>query len=53
MHVRIIEDETSVLSAEDAARADAELAEKAGSMTFGRLRSYAHRLILELDPEAA
>ena len=53
VHVRIIEDETSILSAEDAARADEELAEKAGSMTFGRLRSYAHRLILKLDPDAA
>ncbi|HEV2932250.1 MAG TPA: DUF222 domain-containing protein, partial [Streptosporangiaceae bacterium] len=53
VHARIIEDETSVLSPEDAARADEELAEKAGSMTFGRLRSYAHRLILKLDPDAA
>ncbi|HEV2932248.1 MAG TPA: DUF222 domain-containing protein, partial [Streptosporangiaceae bacterium] len=53
VQARIIEDETSILSAEDAARADEELAEKAGSMTFGRLRSYAHRLILKLDPDAA
>jgi hypothetical protein len=53
LHARIIEDETSVLSAADAAAADEELAGKAGPMTFGRLRSYAHRLILKLDPEAA
>ncbi|HEY6314578.1 MAG TPA: DUF222 domain-containing protein [Streptosporangiaceae bacterium] len=53
VHLRIVEDEASMLSAGDAAAADEELAQKAGSMTFGRLRSYAHRLILELDPEAA
>ena len=53
VHLRIVEDETSVLSPAGAARADAELAEAAGSMTFGRLRSHAHRLILKLDPEAA
>jgi Domain of unknown function (DUF222) len=53
VHVRIIEDETSVLSAENAARADAELAEAAVSKTFGQLRSYAHRLVLKLDPKAA
>jgi uncharacterized protein DUF222 len=53
VHVRIIEDETSVLSAQDGARADAELAEAAASKTFGQLRAYAHRLVLKLDPEAA
>ena len=53
MHVRIIEDETSVLSDKDAAKADAVLAEVAGSLTFGKLRSTAHRLVLELDPESA
>ena len=53
VHVRIIEDETRVLSAEDAAKADAVLAEAAGSVTFGKLRAAAHRLVLELDPEAA
>jgi hypothetical protein len=35
------------------ARADAQLAEMAQSLTFGRLRSVAHRLILTLDPDAA
>jgi Domain of unknown function (DUF222) len=53
VHVRIIEEETRVLSAADAARADAELAAAAGSLTFGKLRSAAHRLVLELDPESA
>ena len=42
-----------MLSAEDAATADAALAEMAGSLTFGKLRSAAHRMILNLDPEAA
>jgi len=53
VHVRIIEEETSVLSAADAAKADAVLAEAAGSLTFGQLRAAAHRLVLELDPESA
>jgi DNA-binding NarL/FixJ family response regulator len=53
VHARIIEDETRVLSAEDAAKADAVLAGAAGSLTFGKLRSTAHRLVLALDPESA
>ncbi len=53
VHARIIEEETRILSAQDAARADAVLAEAAGSLTFGKLRSAAHRLVLELDPESA
>jgi Domain of unknown function (DUF222) len=53
VHVRIIEDETSILSPEDAARADAQLAGAAGSLSFGKLRAAAHRLVLELDPDAA
>jgi hypothetical protein len=52
LHVRIIEEETRILSAEDAAKADTELVETAGSLTYGKLRSAAHRLILRLDPEA-
>ena len=52
VHVRIIEDETSILSATDAAKADAVLAEAAPGMTFGELRSAAHKLVLQLDPEA-
>ena len=39
VHVRIIEDETRVLSAKDAAKADAVLAEAAGRLTFGKLRA--------------
>jgi hypothetical protein len=53
VHVKIIDDETRFLSAEDAAKADAVLAEIAGSLTFGKLRAAAHRLVLELDPESA
>jgi hypothetical protein len=53
VHVRIIEDETSVLSPADAARADQVLAEAAESKTFGELRTAAHRLVLRLDPDAA
>ena len=53
VHVRIIEEETQILSAEDAATADAALAETAGSLTFGKLRPAAHRLVLNLDPDAA
>jgi Domain of unknown function (DUF222) len=53
VHVRIIDDETRVLSAQDAARADVVLAEVAGSLMFGKLRAAAHRLVLELDPESA
>jgi Domain of unknown function (DUF222) len=53
VHMRIIEDETRILSTTDAARADAVLAELAGSLTFGKLRAAAHRLVLELDPESA
>ena len=52
VHLRIIEEETRILSAEDAAQADAVLAEIAGSLTYGKLRSAAHRLVLELDPES-
>jgi hypothetical protein len=52
VHLRIIDDETSILSAEDAAKADAVLAGMAGPLTFGKLRSAAHRLVLELDPDA-
>ena len=53
VHLRIIEDETSVLSVADAARADEILAETAPGRTFGEVRYAAHRLVLKLDPEAA
>jgi Domain of unknown function (DUF222) len=53
VHVRIIEDETRVLGDEDAAQADAILAGTAPGQTFGELRYAAHKLVLQLDPEAA
>ena len=53
VHARIIEDETSILSPDAAAEADAVLAEAAASKTFGQLRAYAHRVVLKLDPDAA
>ena len=53
VHLRIIEEETQILSPEDAAAADAALAETAGALTFGKLRSVAHRMVLNLDPDAA
>jgi hypothetical protein len=53
VHVRIAEDETRFLSEADAAKADKVLAGAAPGMTFGELRYAAHKLILELDPEAA
>jgi hypothetical protein len=53
VHLRIIHDETAMLSDDDKARADEILAAAAGSLTFGQLRSKAHRLVLKLDPDAA
>jgi Domain of unknown function (DUF222) len=52
VHVRIIEDETRILSNGDAVQADKALAEAAIGKTFGELRSAAHKLVLKLDPEA-
>jgi hypothetical protein len=52
VHVRIIEDTTSVLSDEDAAVADELLAAAAQSKTYTELRRAATRLILRLDPDA-
>ena len=53
VHLRIIEDETRVLTDADAARADAVLAGAAPGMSYGELRYAARKLILKLDPEAA
>ena len=53
VHVRIIEDETHFLTEEDAAKADAILAGTAPGQTFGELRSAAHKLVLQLDPDVA
>jgi hypothetical protein len=52
VHVKIIEEVTDILSDEDAAIADAELAGAAQSKTYGELRRAATRLVLKLDPEA-
>src|SRR5947209_9012743 len=52
VHVRIIEDSTSILSDEDAAIADELLAAAAQSRTYAELRRAATRLVLRLDPEA-
>jgi hypothetical protein len=53
VHLRIIEDETRILSPEQAAAADEILAGKARSATYGELRYAARRLVLKLDPDAA
>jgi hypothetical protein len=53
IHVRIIAEETAILSPQDAAKADEVLAEAAKSKTFGQLRYTAHRLVLKLDPDSA
>src|SRR5579862_2814359 len=53
VHLRIIDDETRILSPELAAEADHILAGKARSATFGELRYAARRLVLKLDPDAA
>ncbi len=52
VHVRIIEDVTSVLSGADAALADEILAGAAQGKTYAELRRAANRLVLRLDPEA-
>ena len=53
VHLRIIEDETRVLTDDDAGKADAALGELAAGKTFGELRYAAHKLVLTLDPDAA
>jgi hypothetical protein len=52
VHLRIIEDETRILSDQDAATADEILAGQAPGLTFGEVRAAAHKLVLKLDPEA-
>jgi uncharacterized protein DUF222 len=51
--LRIIAEETSVLSDADAAKADEVLAGSGPGMTFGQTRAAARKLVLKLDPEAA
>ena len=52
VHVRIIEEVTSILSDDDAAVADEKLAAAAPSKTYGELRAAATRLVFKLDPDA-
>jgi hypothetical protein len=52
VHVKIIEEVTSILADADAAIADEKLAGAAQSRTYGELRAAATRLVLKLDPEA-
>jgi hypothetical protein len=52
VHLRIIEEETRILTDADAAKADAILAEAAPGKTFGELRYAARKLVLKLDPDA-
>jgi len=52
VHLRIIEEETRILTDADAAKADAVLAEAAPGKTFGELRYAARKLTLKLDPDA-
>ena len=52
VHVKIIEEFTSILSDDDAAIADEILAAAAQTKTYGELRRAASRLVLRLDPEA-
>jgi hypothetical protein len=51
VHVKIIEEVTSILSDEDAAIADENLAAAAQCRTYGELRAAAARLVLRLDPD--
>src|SRR5258708_4715803 len=53
VHVKIIEDETRVLSPQDAARAVEGLAGAAGARSFGQVPSAAHRLGPKLEPAPA
>ncbi|MGD0246352.1 MAG: DUF222 domain-containing protein [Streptosporangiaceae bacterium] len=52
VHVRIIEDVTSILSDADAAVADELLAAATQDKTYAELRRAASRLVLRLDPDA-
>ncbi len=53
VHAKIIYEQTDILSAADAARADPVLAAAAQHKTYGELRAAALRLVLRLDPGAA
>ncbi len=53
VHAKIIYEQTDILSAADAARADPVLAAAAQHKTYGELRAAAARLVLRLDPASA
>jgi hypothetical protein len=50
--LKIVADETSILSDEAAAKVDKLLAGSAAGMSFGETRAAARKLVLKLDPEA-
>jgi hypothetical protein len=52
VHARIIAEQTDILSAADAAKADPKLAAAAQAKTYGELRAAAARLVLKLDPDS-
>jgi Domain of unknown function (DUF222) len=52
VHAKIIYEQTDILSAADAAKADPELAAAAQTKTYGELRAAAAKLVLKLDPDA-
>ncbi len=51
-HAKIIEEQTDILSAADAAKADPVLAAAAQKKTYGELRAAAAKLVLKLDPDS-
>jgi hypothetical protein len=53
VHAKIIFEQTEILSAADAAKADPVLAATAQFKTYGELRAAAARLVLRLDPDSA
>jgi hypothetical protein len=52
VHAKIIEEQTDILSAADAAKADPVLAAAAQQKTYGELRAAAAKLVLKLDPDS-
>jgi hypothetical protein len=52
VHAKIIAEQTDILSAADAAKADPVLAAAAQSKTYGELRAAAARLVCQLDPDS-
>jgi hypothetical protein len=53
VHAKIIAEQTDILSAADAAKADPLLAAAAQKKTYAELRAAAAKLVLTLDPESA